>query len=152
MAAPDPTTYLALRALAETYAKGVDKRDEAAFLAAFHPDAWLHVHNPSESTELMSEMRGHAELAKVPQFITVYPKTYHFLGQSSYDVQGDEATGETYCIAHHLSPTRHGGDDYVMHIRYEDRYRTGDDGAWRIAERAVRIDWTERRLANPQGR
>lgn len=141
----------ALRNLAERYAQGVDRRDRDAFLSAFHPDATLAVHHPSEKEEGINVMRGHEQIGRVPEFIKVYPKTYHVLGQSTYEIDGDTATGETYCVAHHLTPDRHGGTNYVMYIRYADTYRR-DDGEWRIATRRVNVDWTDQRAANPEGR
>ena len=81
-------------------------------------------------------------LAKVPEAIKRYPKTFHLLGQSTYDIGDGEATGEVYCIAHHLTPDDHGGTDYVMFIRYEDTYRTDDDGVVEVrrAPAAGRLD------------
>jgi ketosteroid isomerase-like protein len=144
-------TRAALRSIAERYALGVDRRDRDSFVSAFHPDATLRVFNPSDSDEPVNEMRGHEQIGKVPEFITIYPKTYHVLGQSTYELGDGVATGEVYCMAHHLSPDRHGGTNYVMFIRYDDRYRRGDDGEWRIETRRVNIDWTETRVANPAG-
>ena len=141
-----------LRSLAERYAQGVDRRvagDE--FVALFHPDAVIAIHDPSESTEAR-ELRGTERIARIPEVITRYAKTFHHLGQSTYEIGGGEATGEVYCIAHHLTPDDHGGTDYVMFIRYEDTYRTDDDGVWKFAERRLRVDWTETRAANPQPR
>ena len=55
----------------------------------------------------------------------------------------DAAAGEAYCVGHHLTPTDHGRhDDYVMAIRYLDRYGRDHDGAWRFARREVRRQWT----------
>jgi hypothetical protein len=141
----------ALRNLAERYAQGVDRRDRDTFLSAFHPDATLAVHHPSEKEDGINVMRGHEQIGRVPEFITVYPKTYHVLGQSTYEVVDDDATGETYCVAHHLTPDRHGGTNYVMYIRYADTYRRVA-GEWRIATRRVNVDWTDQRAANPEGR
>lgn len=140
----------ALRSIAERYAQGVDRRDRDGFLSAFHPDATLEVHHPTESEEGINVMRGHEQIGRVPDFIKVYPKTYHLLGQSTHEIDGDTATGETYCVAHHLTPDRHGGTNYVMYIRYDDTYRR-DDGEWRIATRRVNVDWTDQRAANPAG-
>ena len=139
-----------LRSLAERYAQGVDRRvagDE--FVALFHPDAVIAIHDPSESTEAR-ELRGTERIARIPEVITRYAKTFHHLGQSTYEIGGGEATGEVYCIAHHLTPgAQHGGTDYVMFIRYEDTYRPNDDGAWKFAHRRLRVDWTETRAVNP---
>lgn len=137
-----------LRTLAERYAQGVDRRDAETFVALFHDDAVITIHDPSESDE-PRELRGIDRLAKVPEAIKRYPKTFHLLGQSTYDIGDGEATGEVYCIAHHLTPDDHGGTDYVMFIRYEDTYRPSDDGAWKFAHRRLRVDWTETRAVNP---
>src|SRR5437667_8876172 len=135
----DAATRQELRALAERYAQGVDRRDVDTFVALFHPDAVITIHDPSESTE-PRELRGVERLAKVPEVITRYAKTFHVLGQSTYDIADGEATGEVYCIAHHLTPDVHGGTNYVMYIRYEDTYRTDAEGTWKFAQRRLRVD------------
>ena len=147
----DDATRQELRSLAERYAQGVDRRDVETFVALFHDDAAIVIHDPSESTE-PRELRGLERLAKVPEVIQRYPKTFHLLGQSTYDIGDGEATGEVYCIAHHLTPDVHGGTNYVMYIRYEDTYRPDVDGVWKFAERRLRVDWTETRAANPTSR
>jgi ketosteroid isomerase-like protein len=140
-----------LRSLAERYARAVDRRDVDAFVAVFHPDAVLAIHDPGESTEA-HELRGIERLARIPEQIKNYTKTFHLLGQSTYEIGDGEATGEVYCIAHHLSPDRHGGTNHVMYIRYEDTYRPDAGGAWKFAERRLRVDWTETRVADPPRR
>jgi hypothetical protein len=146
--ADDATTRQQLRSLAEGYARSVDRREVESFVALFHPDAAITIHDPSD-TEEPRQIRGAERLAKVPEVIKRYPKTFHMLGQSTYDIGEDDATGEVYCIAHHLTPDVHGGTDYVMFIRYEDTYRPDDHGVWKFAERRLRVDWTETRAANP---
>ena len=149
--ADDAATRQELRSLAERYAQGVDRRDVDTFVALFHDDAAIVIHDPSESTD-PRELRGIERLAKVPDAIQRYPKTFHLLGQSIYDIGDGEATGEVYCIAHHLTPDVHGGTNYVMYIRYEDTYRPDADGVWKFAQRRLRVDWTETRAANPATR
>jgi hypothetical protein len=99
----DDATRRQLRSLAERYARGVDRREVDTFVALFHPDAVITIHDPSE-TEDPRQVRGAERLAKVPEAIKRYPKTFHMLGQSTYDIGDGEATGEVYCIAHHLTP------------------------------------------------
>ena len=144
-----------LRSLAEQYARGVDRRDDVdGFVGLFHPDAVITIHDPSETSE-PREIRGVERLARIPEVITRYPKTFHMLGQSTYVIGDGEATGEVYCIAHHLTPgeqhaaPEEGGTDHVMFIRYEDTYRPNDEGAWKFAHRRLRVDWTETRAVNP---
>jgi ketosteroid isomerase-like protein len=151
MATTDETAIrFELRSLAERYARGVDRRDDVdGFVALFHPDAVVTIHDPSESTE-PREIRGTERLARIPDVIQRYPKTFHLLGQSTYELGHGEATGEVYCIAHHLTLDDDGsGTDYVMFIRYEDTYRTDPSGAWKFAHRRLRVDWTESRAVNP---
>jgi hypothetical protein len=140
-----------LRSLAEQYARGVDRRDDVeGFVALFLPDAVISIHDPSD-TEEPRTLQGAERLARIPEAIQRYPKTFHMLGQSTYTIGDGEATGEVYCIAHHLTPDQHGGTDYVMFIRYEDTYRPDADGAWKFAHRRLRVDWTETRAVNPAG-
>ena len=141
------TDQLALRALAERYAAGVDRRDRALFLSAFHADGVLVLLDYGDPTQVRATRKGHDELGDVTELITRYDKTFHFIGNARYDVDGDTATGEVYCVAHHLTTDRHGGTDYVMMIRYLDTY-SRRDGRWGIEERRLVTDWTELRTAN----
>jgi len=70
-----------------------------------------------------------------------FATTFHFVGNHLIDVTGDDATGEVYCEAHHLSAE---GADHVMFIRYQDRYRR-DGERWRLAERETFVEWMEER-------
>jgi hypothetical protein len=139
----------ALRELAERYAAGVDRRDTELFLSAFDPEQGrLFVFDPSESPEPRGTRRGRDELADVITAIARYDRTFHMLGNARYDIADDTATGEVYCIAHHLaaSPSHEGGapTDHVMYIRYRDDYGRDPHG-WRIVERRVLVDWRETR-------
>lgn len=137
-----------LRALAEQYARGVDRHDDVdGFVALFLPDAVIEIYDPSDAAE--PRVVPGERIARIPESIQRYAKTFHFLGQSTYDIGEGEATGEVYCIAHHLTPDQHGGTNYVMYIRYEDTYRPDRDGVWKFARRRLRVDWTETRAANP---
>jgi len=141
------TDQLALRALGERYAAGVDRRDRELFLSAFHADGVLVLLDRADPTQVTATRRGHGELGVVTELIAHYDKTFHLIGNARFDVDGDRATGEVYCLAHHLTPDRHGGTDYVMMIRYQDVY-SRRDGHWGIDERRLITDWTETRAAN----
>ena len=139
---------LALQALGEQYAWAVDRRDRDAFLAVFHPDGVLVLLDPADPTVVSATRQGHEELGDITTVIDrAYDKTFHFVGTTRYEVDGDRATGEVYCLAHHLTANRHGGTDYVMMIRYQDTY-SRRDGRWAIEERRLITDWTETHAAN----
>jgi hypothetical protein len=138
-----------LHALAVRYANAVDRRDAELFLSVFTPDAALLIFDPSDSEQPTGERRGREQLAKVPELIKRYSSTYHLVGNATYEVVGDKARGEVYCIAHHLSRRDEGDSDYVMFIRYVDAYRRLPGERWLIAERRLLVDWTETRPVNP---
>ena len=135
----DREDHAALRSLADAYARSVDRRDADAFLAVFTDDGVLET--PAGSR------RGRAQLAEILDRIAVYARTFHLVGQATYDLDGDAATGEVYCMAHHWNED---GSGHVMYIRYHDRYRR-DAGGWRISERRLLVDHTAT-ATSPPGR
>jgi SnoaL-like domain len=153
MTVPDRAAdELALRRLSALYAAGADRRGGDTYAGVFLPDAHMRVYRLPDVDTPMTDMTGHDELAKVPGMLRkLYARTFHFVGQCVYEIGDGEATGEVYCQAHHLTTDRHGGTDYVMHMRYQDAYRRDDHDDWKIAERVAYIDWTETRAANPPG-
>ena len=67
--------------------------------------------------------------------LNTYQATTHFNGQSTVEIEGNTAKGESYCIAHHLTVD---GDKRVLmvaSIRYLDVF-TKEDGKWLFAERS----------------
>ncbi len=55
-------------------------------------------------------------------------------------MEGDTATAETYCLAHHIHERDGVVVDRTLAIRYRDRLvRAGD--RWRFAERILVVDW-----------
>jgi SnoaL-like domain len=67
------------------------------------------------------------------------------VGQSSiFTLTDQRATGEAYCLAHHV--TVEGGKRRLMlaALRYLDTF-VKLDGAWLFAERRLYVDWLEER-------
>jgi hypothetical protein len=153
MTEPDTTsTELALRRLSDRYAIAADRRDGDDYAGVFAQDGCLRVHRGSDPDEEVTELRGHEELARVPAMLMKsYDRTFHFVGQSVFEIREEEATGVVYCQAHHLVLSRHGGTSYLMFLRYEDRYGWVDRRDWRIASRDVWVEWTETTAANALG-
>jgi len=62
-----------------------------------------------------------------------------------HDFAGALATGESYCLAHHLSVGEDGVRTIMIaSIRYLDEF-VRQDGVWLFAERRLMVDWTETR-------
>ncbi len=127
---------------------GCDTKDGARYAGVFMPDGVMLVFRHPTATEPGTRMVGHAQLERVPTILAEkYDKTFHFIGQSVYEIGDTEAKGLTYCLAHHLSLTAHGGTNYVMHMQYADICRRDKSGAWKIVERRATINWTETRVS-----
>jgi SnoaL-like domain len=117
---------LAIRELVEAYAHCADRRDAK---------------DPTPTQELNSR----EALAPVFADLNQYVATMHFVGQSTiFTLTGDRATGEAYCIAHHLTVDGEKRRMMVAYLRYRDTF-TKIDGAWLFAERLLYVDWLEQR-------
>jgi hypothetical protein len=133
---------LEIRDLAYQYAQAVDRHDSEAFAGAFLDNGVLC------GSGYLSE--GREQLLRVPQFTAKrWLKTFHAVHNHRIAVDGDKATGEVYCIAHHFREVEGSGHtDHVMVIRYLDDYVRTPNG-WRFARRELNVDWTEDRVATP---
>ena len=113
----------------------------ALFTADTHFVVYMNAKDPKPSEEL------HSREALAPVFTdpSKYAATTHFVGQSTiFTLHGDRATGEAYCLAHHV--TVDGGKRSLMlaSLRYLDTF-VKMDGAWLFAERLLYVDWMDDR-------
>jgi hypothetical protein len=70
----------------------------------------------------------------------------HFLGQTTIlTLTGDRATGETYCMPHHLTVDDNKRRLMIAALRYYDTFAK-TDGVWLYAERLLYVDWIEERI------
>ena len=136
---------LAIRELIEAYAHCADRRDAkgqmALFTAGTHFVVYMNAKDPTPTQEL------HSREALAPVFaeLNKYDATTHFVGQSTiFTLAADRATGEAYCLAHHV--TVDGGRRCLMlaSLRYLDAF-VKIDGAWLFSERLLYVDWLEER-------
>jgi hypothetical protein len=136
---------IALRQLVDAYAHCADRRDASGQMALFTPDTVFQVFMDSKLPEPTYVIRGRDGLAPVFADLIQYLATTHFNGQSTVQVAGDQATGETYCIAHHLTVNEDGQRRLmVASLRYLDSF-VKRDGVWLFAERKLLVDWTDTR-------
>jgi hypothetical protein len=136
---------LAIRELVEAYAHCADRRDEIGQMSLFTEDTQFVVYmNAKDSTPSM-ELHSREALAPVFADLNKYDATTHFVGQSTiFTLSADRGTGETYCLAHHV--TVDGGKRRMMlaSLRYLDTF-VKMDGKWLFAERLLYVDWVEER-------
>jgi hypothetical protein len=138
------TDRLAIQYLVHTYARSADRRESATAAGCFTDDGRLLIFREGDGDTPTTERTGHAQIAEAMDGLSRWQVTMHMVGQHTSWLDGDSATGETYCLAHHLYERDGVRMDRVMHIRYLDQYRRTPDG-WRIAERHLHEDWVEYR-------
>src|ERR1700735_2627136 len=121
---------LAIRELFDAYAHCADRRDAKGQMALFTEDTRFAVYMDARDPEPTQELHGREALAPVFDALNAYAATMHFNGQSIVELDGDRATGESYCLAHHLTVAEDGSRTLmVASIRYLDTF-VQQDGAW----------------------
>jgi hypothetical protein len=136
---------LAIRELVEAYAHCADRRDAAGQMALFTADTHFVVYMNAKDPSPSQELNSREALAPVFAALNQYDATTHFVGQSTvFMLTADRATGEAYCLAHHV--TLDGGKRRLMlaSLRYYDTF-VKRDGSWFFAERLLYVDWLEER-------
>jgi ketosteroid isomerase-like protein len=137
---------IAIRELIEAYAHCADRRDVKGQTSLFTADTHFVVYMNAKDPNPSMELRSREALAPVFADLNKYATTTHFVGQSTiFTLLDVRATGETYCLAHHV--TVHGEKRHLMlaSLRYLDTFMKVD-GAWLFAERLLYVDWMEERV------
>src|ERR1700740_3028236 len=119
---------LAIRELVEAYAHCADRRDAEGQMALFTEDTHFVVYMDGQGSEPTQGLDGRGALAPVFEDLNRYQATMHFNGQSTVTVEGERATGESYCIAHHLFSEQGERKLMVAWLRYRDTFVRLDDG------------------------
>jgi ketosteroid isomerase-like protein len=136
---------LAIRELVDAYARCADRRDARGQMDLFTEDTRFLVFYDPASEEPSQELNGRESLAPVFDDLNQYAATMHFNGQSTISLDGDRATGESYCLAHHLKVAEDMQRTLmVASIRYLDQF-IKQDGQWLFAERRLMVNWIDTR-------
>jgi hypothetical protein len=140
---------VAIRELIDAYAHDADRRETEKQVALFTPDAILeNVHNEPGKDKETTVLRGQKDLAAGFATLKNFEMTMHFNGQSTIEIHGDTATGETYCLAHHIFMQNGQRTLMIIGIRYVDTM-VRVNGSWLFAKRQLNYDWVDRRPLNP---
>lgn len=138
----DALDRIAIEQILARYCHAVDRRDRDMLASVYWDDSYdIHISFQGRADAfidwLMDLLKG--------DYITS-----HILGQSSIELDGDEARVETYVMGHHARPNAEGDDIVVVGTgRYIDRFEKRG-GEWRIARREMpSLDcWREERLSS----
>jgi hypothetical protein len=139
---------LAIRELFDAYAHCADTRDAEGQKALFTEDTRFAVYMNGPGTEPSSVLEGREALSPVFDDLNRYEATMHFNGQSTVILDGNQATGDSYTIAHHVYTNDDTRMMMVAWLRYLDTF-TKVDQTWLIAEREIILQWSETRPLGP---
>lgn len=146
-----------------TYARAIDRLDEAMLRSVFHPDS-QHAHGfIGPSSDPTSESKpGEPKdfVAFAFEVLNTHTRTHHQLGNIFIELEGDDAYTETYFTAYHRM--RASNDpmaaanaydtemDLIVAGRYLDRFQKRD-GVWKISHRTGLTDWMRTESPSTQG-
>ena len=136
---------LAIRELVEAYAHCADRRDAKGQMALFTADTHFVVFMNAKDPTPSMDLHSREALAPVFADLNKYDATTHFVGQSTIlTLTADRASGEAYCLAHHVSVADGKRRLMVASLRNYDTF-VKTDGAWFFAERLLYVDWVDER-------
>ena len=131
---------IALKELVDTFSNLADQKDGLAQEALFTPDAVVENYHGGK---LMTSIKGSKEIAKVfDDFLKTQDIVYHINGQQVVRIEGDTATGTSYCYVVLISTQDGKKVKRTQGMRYEDEY-VKRDGRWLIAKRVANFNWIE---------
>jgi hypothetical protein len=127
---------LAIRELIEAYAHCADRRDAKGQMSLFTADTHFVVYMNAKDPKPSMEFHSREALAPVFADLNKYDATTHFLGQNTiFNITEDRATGEAYCLAHHVTVKDGKRRLMIASLRYFDTF----------AKRQLYVDWMEDR-------
>ena len=145
ISAAEAADRLAIREFVEAYAHCADRRDAKGQMSLFTADTHFVVYMNAKDPTPSQELHSREALAPVFAELNKYDATTHFIGQSTiFTLTGDRATGETYCLAHHVTVDAGRRRVMLASLRYLDAF-VKTHGAWLFAERRLYVDWLEER-------
>ncbi|MDN3496687.1 nuclear transport factor 2 family protein [Planococcus sp. APC 4015] len=125
---------LEIRDLSHRYARALDRDDAAAWRALFSSDV---------AFQSGDSVRGLEDVLRIPgDQLGRYRKTLHSVTTQNIVLDGTTASGEVYCIAHHIYEDFHQNERFpfdLSHnflIRYDDDYAR-EDGRWVFTRRRI---------------
>ena len=122
----------AIRDLVLRYCRAIDRRDYGALEKLYMPDA-IDDHGGM----FCGPASGFLEW--LPDILESMQVTSHMITNHLITVDGDQAEGEVYCTAYHLTDDN---EEIIIGGRYLDKYSCVD-GQWFFQHRKIVMDWNQ---------
>ena len=114
-------------------------------MSLFTVDTHFVVYMNAKDSKPSMELHSREALAPVFADLNKYDATTHFIGQSTiFALTADRATGEAYCLAHHVTVDDGKRRLMLASLRYLDTF-VKIERSWLFAERRLYVDWLDER-------
>ena len=125
---------LALKKLVDTFSNLADVKDVKSQMDLFTDDAEVH----SKSGENVFVSKGKEQIGNAfASYLAQFEVVYHLNGQQTVEIDGDTATGISYCFVTLIG----NGKRNQSGVRYHDTY-VKQDGKWLIKHRESNFMFT----------
>jgi SnoaL-like protein len=122
----------------------MDRNDLEAFPALFVPEGSLVVRAPGREQPLGTfRATGSNGVGLIARLMAdLYRATLHHITTHEAVIDGDRATGTTYCLAYHMVAGEDGGALETLGVRYEEQFVRTPEG-WRFEVRDATRLWSQ---------
>lgn len=133
---------LALKELVDNFSILADKKDVRAQTQLFTANGMVETYRKDA---LVTKLAGRKEMENVfGAFLKNFETVYHFNGQQTVTLNGDKASGVSYCMVTLIGVENGKKMKTSIGVYYQDEY-VRENGRWLIAKRRSVFDWEDRR-------
>lgn len=133
---------IALKELVDTFSILADKKDVKTQVQLFTASATAETYRKDV---LVTKLTGRKEMEDAfGSFLKNFETVYHFNGQQTVTINGDKATGVSYCMVTLIGAEGGKKMKTSIGVYYHDEY-VRENGRWLIAKRRSVFDWEDRR-------
>lgn len=132
---------IALRELVDNFSLVSDRKDNVAQASFFTQDGIL-ISIIGDSKQTFEGRKGIEE--GFAAILKPLDTVYHHNGQLHTTINGNEATGYTYCVATLVGKENDKTVQITFWANYEDQYRK-ENNKWLIAKRIATVAWQEKK-------
>jgi ketosteroid isomerase-like protein len=132
---------VALKALVDTFSNLADVKDVQAQTQLFTEDGTVQTY---VGGQLVAELRGRTQMAQAfGAFLQNFETVYHFNGQQVATIDGDRASGTSYCLVTLIGMEDGRRMKTTIGVIYDDEY-VRENGRWLIARRRSDFNWQDK--------
>lgn len=133
---------VALKELVDRVSMLADKKDAHAQVQLFTENATSETF--AGGTPILM-LKGRKEMEEAfRNFLKGFETVYHFNGQQTVTINGDNATGTSYCLVTLIGTENGKKMKTTIGVIYQDRF-VRENNRWLIAGRTGNFDWQEKR-------